>query len=88
MYRLYIDIPIDLPTTEEAAQRAKKVLAIMTTHAFFKENIFETGIKTINYRLSNDEDRTTKNYFHINENGHVGTKKDIIVVEKHYPWFQ
>lgn len=88
MFRLYIDIPIDLPETEEAVAKAKKVLSVMMGGSFFKENIFHTGVEKINYRLSNDEDRTLKNYFHINENGHAGTKKDCLLVENYFHWFQ
>ena len=69
MFRLHLDIP--LPENEqEALELAAKAIASIN----FKM-MGEAGVKTVQYRLGKDDDRTPRNYLNKDENGHATTKK-------------
>ena len=65
-YRLHIDIPMGLDEGN-ALKSSEAILALL-------QGLVETGQK-VQYRLGNDEDRQSSNYFQKNENGHVSNKK-------------
>ena len=72
MFRLHIDIPLDM-SEEEATKESK----------FFADGLKELlslSPKTpkIQYRLANDEDRAVRNYMIKDSEGHVSTKKCVI----------
>ena len=69
MYRLHIDIPLNL-TEEEAANASKQIIELLQ-----KEKMLTFGVDQVNYRLGHDEDRQKSNYLLKNENGHVSNKK-------------
>jgi hypothetical protein len=69
MYRLHIDIPLNL-TEEEAAIASKQIIELLQ-----KEKMLTFGADQVNYRLGHDEDRQKSNYLLKNENGHVSNKK-------------
>jgi len=69
MYRLHIDIPLNL-TEEEAANASKQIVELLQ-----KEKMLTFGVDQVNYRLGHDEDRQKSNYLLKNENGHVSNKK-------------
>ena len=41
----------------------------------FTKDIANLGITRLNYRLGDDEDRTPKNYFIIDDKGHAASRK-------------
>ena len=69
MFRLHIDIPLNL-TEEEAANATKQIIDLLQ-----KEKMLTFGADQVNYRLGHDEDRQKSNYLLKNENGHVSNKK-------------
>lgn len=71
MYRIFIDIPLEATNIEEAVTKGKQVIDLLLV----KDKFSDIGIKQLNYRLGDDEDRTPKNYFIINEQGHAASKK-------------
>jgi len=71
MYRIFIDIPLQAATVEEAVTKGKQVIDLLLA----KDKFSNIGITQLNYRLGDDEDRTPKNYFIINEQGHAASKK-------------
>ncbi len=75
MYRIFIDIPIDAPNVEEAITKGKEIMDLFLDEDKFTTDIAKLGISRLNYRLGDDEDRTPKNYFIINEQGHAASKK-------------
>lgn len=75
MYRIFIDIPLEASNLEEAILRGKKVMGLLLDEDKFTKDILNVGITTLSYRLGDDEDRTPKNYFIINENGHAASRK-------------
>ena len=62
MYRLHIDIPLNM-SEEEATTVSHSLIAM-----------FNTTLQ-INYRLGHDEDRQRSNYLIKDEKGHVSNKK-------------
>lgn len=72
-YRLHIDIPMGLDEGN-ALKSSEAILALL-------QGLVETGQK-VQYRLGNDEDRQSSNYFQKNENGHVSNKKSLLVSNK------
>lgn len=73
MFRLYLDIP--LGHDEEAAVNISLEIAEAV-----KKSLIEIASKnkiSLGVRLGNDQDRQKSNYLRKNENGHVGTKRDI-----------
>ncbi len=75
MYRIFIDIPIDTPNVEEAITKCKEIMDLFLDEDKFTTDIAKLGISRLNYRLGDDEDRTPKNYFIIDEQGHAASKK-------------
>ncbi len=71
MYRIFIDIPLETTNVEEAVTKGKQVIDLLLV----KDKFSGVGITQLNYRLGDDEDRTPKNYFIINEQGHAASKK-------------
>ena len=71
MYRIFIDIPLEAANLEEALTKGKQVIDLLLV----KDKFSYIGITQLNYRLGDDEDRTPKNYFIINEQGHAASKK-------------
>ncbi len=71
MYRIFIDIPLEAANIEEAITKGKQVIDLLLV----KDKFSDVGIIQLNYRLGDDEDRTPKNYFIINEQGHAASKK-------------
>ena len=65
MYRLHIDIPLNM-SEEEATDMSHSLIAM-----------FNTTLQ-INYRLGHDEDRQRSNYLIKDEKGHVSNKKCIL----------
>ena len=65
MYRLHIDIPLNMSEEE----------AILMSHSIIA--MFKTTLQ-INYRLGHDEDRQRSNYLIKDEKGHVSNKKCIL----------
>ena len=51
--------------------KGKQVIDLLLVNDKFSD----IGITQLNYRLGDDEDRTPKNYFIINEQGHAASKK-------------
>ncbi len=79
MFRLHIDIPLDM-TEDWAAQLSKTITAHLETWA--KENgMAALGLTKIQYRLADDTDRNIRNYLVKDEQGHVSTKKSIIEIK-------
>lgn len=73
MYRLVIDFPLG-ENQEEAIKKAQ--LIVPAIEQAVKQSCLPTmGVKLMQYRLQNDDDRSVKNYLTINENGHAGNKK-------------
>ncbi len=71
MYRLVVDASLG-PNREEAKRLAQEFLDKLKVLAGeFPNNEF-SGLQ---YRLSNDNDRTSKNHMVENENGHAPTSK-------------
>lgn len=81
MYRIFIDIPIDAASPEEAISKGKEIMDQFLNEDKFTETISKMGITQLNYRLGNDEDRQKSNYFIINDNGHTSTKKSVVNYE-------
>ena len=75
MYRIFIDIPIDAPNVEEAITKGKEIMNLFLDEDKFTPDMAKLGITRLNYRLGDDEDRTPKNYFIIDEQGHAASKK-------------
>jgi hypothetical protein len=76
MYRLFIDVPIETMTTEQAAEIANKIV-----HACIESNKSELiglSVEQVNYRLGHDEDRQPRNYLILDAAGHAATKKSRI----------
>jgi len=71
MYRLVIDFPMG-ENQEEAVAQAKEIAEKVV------EVVKNTQVKTVQYRLQYDDDRSVKNYLVVNENGHVGHKKTVV----------
>jgi len=57
---------------EEAVAQAKEIAEKVV------EVVKNTQVKTVQYRLQYDDDRSVKNYLVVNENGHVGHKKTVV----------
>lgn len=66
MYRLHIDIPLNLSEEEAIAMSYSLVTMFRTT-------------LLINYRLGHDEDRQRSNYLIKDDKGHVSNKKCTIL---------
>ena len=75
MYRIFIDIPIEASDVQEAIGKGKQVMDLFLNEDKFTDDISNLGITRLNYRLGDDEDRTPKNYFIIDEQGHAASKK-------------
>lgn len=75
MYRLFIDIPIDVATPEEAINIGQKIMHNILDDGKLITEISEFGIAQFNYRLGNDEDRQRSNYFLLDDRGHANNKK-------------
>ena len=69
MFRFKLDIEVGDDETA-AAEKSRKIVDVIIDA--FKAN---TDIKEISYLMSNDNDRTVRNYLVKDENGHVATKK-------------
>lgn len=78
MYRIFIDIPIDAVSVEDAVLQGNKIIELFIKDDKFTETFTGIGLTRLNYRLGNDEDRQKSNYFLMNENGHVSTKKSAV----------
>ena len=82
MYRIFIDIPFDANTPEDAIIKGKVIMDLFLNEDKFTDDISNLGVVRLNYRLGNDEDRQKSNYFIIDEKDHVSTKKSIIELIK------
>ena len=78
MYRIFIDIPFDASSVDDAVIQGNKIIELFIKNDTFNENFIDSGLTRLNYRLGNDEDRQKSNYFLRNENGHVSTKKSAV----------
>ena len=74
MFRLHLDLPLTTNETN-SIDTTTKFISFLEQH---KDVLINMGIKDINYRLGNDEDRQKSNYMIKNENGHVANKKSRI----------
>ena len=72
MFRLKIDIPLS-EDEKIATDDAQAIISWLVEKAK-QDNNNPIG-NLLQYRLSNDEDRTDKNYLVKDENGHVSTSK-------------
>lgn len=75
MYRLHIDIPVG-----HDKDLAKSILDEVLARLSGKYGVGNELERTANYRLGHDEDRQKSNHLHVNENGHVGHKKDTLEI--------
>jgi hypothetical protein len=66
MFRLHIDIPLGM-NEEETIRLSETILDCL-------QGLADTG-HTVQYRLGNDTDRQTSNYFKKTDSGHVSNKK-------------
>lgn len=86
MYRIFIDIPIESLALEEAISKSRRIMDILLdtnrNQDSFTHNISKMGITQLNYRLGDDEDRTPKNYFLIDDKGHAASKKSKVMLVK------
>lgn len=72
MFRIHIDIPIELP--EDMAIETTKFVMRMLIESLRDTNESH-DIRQVNWRLGHDDDRQKSNYLDKNENGHVSNKK-------------
>lgn len=75
-YRLHIDIPLTMSEIDSA--NISKLVVGMFIDKKTEECLKHLGIKVVNYRLGNDDDRQRSNYLDKNDNDHVSTKKSRI----------
>ena len=75
MFRIFIDIPVESPTLEEAIVMGNQIMGLFLDEDRFTKDIADLGITRLNYRLGDDEDRTPKNYFIIDDKGHAASRK-------------
>ena len=75
MFRLHIDIPLDVPEADAAAI-SQSVMDEMA--ALLKAKMDLAKVKKVQYRLGNDEDRCVKNYLIKDENNHIANRKSVI----------
>ena len=75
-YRLHIDIPLTM--SEIDSVNISKLVVGMFIDKKTEECLKHLGIKEVNYRLGNDDDRQRSNYLDINENGHCSNKKSRV----------
>lgn len=70
MFRLHIDIPLEM-TEAEAAKASMEIISMLNIH----HRLNTIGVCQINYRLGHDEDRQKSNYLDKTPSGHVTCKK-------------
>jgi hypothetical protein len=80
MYRLHIDIPINV-SEEQALKISQEIINFAFDNFQSHALLMSHDIESVNYRLGNDYDRQKSNYFSKNENGHVNNKKSKIVIK-------
>ena len=90
MFRLHIDIPLDMGEEEAALLSEVIINEVKIAIAGEKESQLHFGIKTehtdnkwnrvqkLQYRLANDDDRNLKNYLIKDENNHVANRKSVM----------
>ena len=76
MYRLFIDVPIETMTIEQATEIATKI--VQTCIESNKSVLIGLSVEQVNYRLGHDEDRQPRNYLILDAAGHAATKKSRI----------
>ena len=60
MYRLFIDVPIETMTIEQATEIAAKI--VQTCIESNKSKLIGLSVEQVNYRLGHDEDRQPRNF--------------------------
>lgn len=73
MFRLHIDIPIELPE-DMAIETSKFVMRMLIER--LRDTSLMHDVHSVNYRLGHDDDRQKSNYLDKNENGHVSNRKN------------
>lgn len=76
MFRLHIDIPLEL-NESSCVDATNKFIAFLEQN---KELLTAMGVTDINYRLGHDDDRQKSNYLIKTESGHVANKKSRITL--------
>ena len=79
MYRIFIDIPIEVMTNEQAVDIAKQIVNICVESN--KDKLIGLSLEQVNYRLGHDEDRQPRNYLILDAAGHAATKKSRIYLK-------
>lgn len=79
MHRIHIDIPLEQLGINEAQLITNEIAIVLEQN--LKAILQDYNLNSYNYRLGHDEDRTPKNYMHINENGHASKQKIKVVYE-------
>ena len=63
MYRIFIDLPIDAISTEDAVLQGNTIMELFIDSDKFTPAFTGVGVTRINYRLGNDTEEKMVNYF-------------------------
>ena len=72
MFRLHIDIPLDVDE-EKSAELSREIVKILEES--LRQNKVSKSLSLFQYRLADDTDRAIRNYLIKDENDHVSKKK-------------